>query len=220
MHYYDCPCDECRQASDSALYERLITLIERLEQELERPPVKEYERALQWLAGVCGSYDAVMALGTGPLRGEVPLPAEPRVAEVATLLRTLAADLFSPEMEVAFLRGLVLVWTLDPGAVLSPASASYVAAGVAWAIGEANGVVGSTGVTSPAIKRALGTPGGAAMYARPIRRALIGLWEWGDGGSRLAAYGDPSILTSSTRRALIRMRDRALAARELDREAA
>ena len=218
MHYYDCPCDECRRAGDSMLYERLIRLLERLEVEIDRPRPNEYESALAWLAGVCGSYDAVFALGTARLRGEVPLPSDPRVAEVAGLLRTLAADLFDAEMEVAFLRGLARVWEVDPGLVLAPVSAAYVAAGVSWAIGEANGLVGAgRRITSAAIKQALGTPGGAATYGRPIRRALTGLWEWRDSP---AAYGDPGLLTAATRRELIRVRDRALAARELDRTAA
>jgi len=228
MHYYDCPCDDCRRPDPDRLYERLLTVIERLEQELERPRVKEYERALAWLAAVCGGPDAVTALGVGPLTGPVTLPDDPRAGEVGALLCAVARDLFDAETEVAFLRALVRLWAHDPGLVRAPASPAYVAAGVAWAVGEANGAVGTDQpVTASRLKYALDTPSAPSTYARPIRRALGGLWQWQVDGStpgaplpRLAALGDPGLLTSRTRRQLVRVRDHALAARATDRAAA
>ena len=228
MHYYDCPCDECRQASDGALYERLITLIERLEAELDRPRIAEYDRALAWLASACGGHDAVLALTGAPLGGDVPLPLDARVAEVAQLLRGLAAEHFDAETEVAFLRCLARVWEIDPGLVTAPVLASYAATGVAWAVGEANGTVGSgRPMTAARLKQVLGVPSAPRVYARPIRRALTGPWEWrvetSDWSSTapdLETLGDSGLLTARTRQALIRVRDRALAARALDREAA
>ena len=226
MHYYDCPCDECRQVDNSALYKRLITLIERLERELQ-PPVKEYERALSWLEVVCGGRDALLAMTGAPLRGGVSLPDDPRVAETAGLLRTLAAKHFDEETEVAFLRCLAKVWEIDPGLVLAPVSAAYVAAGVAWCVGEANASVGTDRpMTSSRMKFVLDVPSAPSTYARPLRRALIGMWEWHD-PSRLSwprpelpPFGDPALLTSRTRKELIRVRDRALAAQQVDLAAA
>lgn len=228
MHYYDCPCDDCRRPDSDALYQRVLTVIERLEQELAQPRMKEYDRALQWLQAVCGGPAAVRTLDAAPLAGPVPLPEDERVVEVAGLLRTVADDFFDTEMQVAFLRGLARVWAVDPGLVTAPVSAAYVAAGVAWAVGEANGVVGADRrVTSSRLKYALETPGSPATYARPIRRALGGLWEWHiDRGwpapalPALAVLGHTDLLTARTRVQLIRVRDHALAARAEDREAA
>jgi len=232
MHYYDCPCDECRRPDSDALYQRVLHVIERLEQELDQPRMREYERALQWLESVCGGPDGVRALDTAPLRGPVPLPEDPRVLEVAGLLAKIAEDFFDAETGLAFRRGLSRVWSHDPGLVTAPVSAAYVAAGVAWAVGEANGVVGPEHrVTASRLKYALETPGPPATYARPIRRALRGPWEWrleqGTGHTGLAVSAPPlsalgylDLLTSRTRAQLVRVREHALAARAEDRAAA
>ncbi|WGL52833.1 hypothetical protein P5P86_03185 [Nocardioides sp. BP30] len=228
MHYYDCPCEDCRRPTSDALYQRVLTVIERLEQELERPRVKEYETALQWLQAVCGGPAAVRALDTVPLRGPVPLPEDRRVGEVSGLLRTVAAELFDTETEVAFLRALDRLWSLDPGLVAGPVAPAYVAAGVAWAVGEANGSVGTDRrVTSSRLKFALETPGAPSTYARPIRTALQGLWRWqvehtwpAPALPALSPLGHLDLLTSRTRVQLVRVREHALAARAEDRAAA
>lgn len=228
MHYYDCPCDDCRRPDGDALYQRVLTVIERLEQELERPKVKEYDKALQWLQAVCGGPGAVHALDTAPLLGPVSLPDDPRVAEVGALLRSVAAGFFDAETEVAFLRGLARVWSADPGLVTAPVSPAYVASGVAWTIGEANGLVGpDRRVTSSRLKYALETPGSPVTYARPIRAALKGLWDWhvertwpGPALPALGMLGHLDLLTSRTRAQLLRVREHALAARAEERAAA
>lgn len=227
MHYYDCPCDDCCRPDIDPLYQRVLHVIERLEQELAEPRIKEHERALQWLAAVCGGPDAVRALDTRPLRGPVALPDHPRVSEVTLLLQSVTAEFFDAETEVAFLRGLARVWAIDPGLVTAPVVAAYVASGVAWAVGEANGIVGAdTKLTSTRLKYALDTPSAPSTYARPIRRPLGGVWEWrveraGPAAAlpRLAALGHLDLLTSRTRAELVRVRDHALAARAEDREA-
>lgn len=231
MHYYDCPCDECRRPDDDALYQRVLHVIERLEQELDQPRVREYERALQWLESVCGGPDAVRALEADPLRGPVPLPDHPRVGEVAGLLTRIAEEFFDAETGLAFRRALARVWAHDPGLVTAPVAAAYVAAGVAWAVGEANGIVGADHrLTASRLKYALETPGTPSTYARPIRKALQGLWEWRpEQGARarlaaplpaLSALGHLDLLTSRTRAQLVRVREHALAARSEDRVAA
>jgi hypothetical protein len=228
MHYYDCPCDECRRSPEDMLYQRVLHVIERLEQELDRPRTKEYDRALQWLESVCGGPDAVRTLDATPLRGPVPLPDEDRVVEVAGLLATVAEDFFDAETGLAFRRGLARVWEIDPGLVTAPVSSAYVAAGVAWAVGEANGIVGADRrVTLSRLKYALETPGSPATYARPIRTALQGLWAWRvepawgtPSPPALTPLGDLRLLTSRTRAQLVRVREHALAARAADRAAA
>jgi hypothetical protein len=228
MHYYDCPCDDCRRPDTDPLHQRVLHVIERLEQELDRPRLKEYDRALQWLEAVCGGPDGVRALDAAPLRGPVTLPDDRRVGEVTGLLRKVADELFDVETELALQRGLARVWELDAGLVTAPVSAAYVAAGLAWTIGEANGVVGpDRRVTASRLKYALETPGPPSTYARPLRRALQGLWDWRVEQSRsgsalpgLSALGRLDLLTSRTRTELLRVREHALAARAEDREAA
>jgi len=228
MHYYDCPCDECRRPDQDALYERVLHVIERLEQELDQPRMREYERALQWLEAVCGGPDGVRALDATPLRGPVPLPDDARVLEVAGLLTRIAEEFFDAETALAFRRGLARVWAHDPGLVTAPVSAAYVAAGVVWAVGEANGIVGTDHrLTASRLKYALETPSTPGTYARPIRKALQGFWEWRlDQGARtwlaasmpsLSALGHLDLLTSRTRLQLVRVREHALAARAEDR---
>lgn len=231
MHYYDCPCDDCRRAENDTLFQRLLHVIERLEQELEQPHAKEYDRALRWLEAVCGGPDAVRALDAAPLRAPVPLPDDPRVAQVAGLLRKIAEQFFDAETELALRRALALVWAHDPGLVTAPVAASYVASGLIWVVGEANGVVGpDRQMTASRLRYALETPATPSTYARPIRAALRGPWEWqiADApGSRLArplpslgVLGHLDLLTARTRAQLVRVREHALAARAEDRAAA
>jgi hypothetical protein len=228
MHYYDCPCDDCRRPDTDALFQRVLHVIERLEQELARPSapaLKEYEKALQWLEAACGGPDGVRALDAAPLVGPVRLPEQPRVGEVSGLLDTVARDFFDAETALAFRQGLARVWAIDPGLVTAPVCASYVAAGLEWAIGEANGIVGpDRRVTSSRLKYALETPGSPSTYARPIRVALQGLWPWHSERSPLlpavTTLGHLDLLTSRTRAQLVRVRDHALAAQRADRRSA
>lgn len=225
MHYYDCPCDECRGPDTDTLFQRVLGVIERLEQELAHPPRKEYERALEWLEAACGGPAGVRALDTRPLTGPVVLAEDRRVGEVAGLLDGVARQFYDAETGWAFRHGLARVWEADPGLVAAPALPAYVAAGVAWAVGEANGVVGpDRRVTSSRLKYALEVPGSPATYARPIRAALRGLWPWhaerGPTTPAVTTLGHLDLLTSATRAQLVRVREHALAAREADRVAA
>jgi|GEM_PF-3660399 len=224
MHYYDCPCDECRTPDTDALFQRVLHVVERLEQKLARPApavTKEYEKALEWLEAACGGPVGVRSLDDAPLRGPIALPADARAREVAGMLDALAQELFDAETALALHRGLARVWEVDPGLVTAPAAAAYVAAGVTWAVGEANGIVGADRrVTSSRLKHALGTPAAPSVYARPIRTALRGLWPWEVERTwttpAVATLGHLDLLTSRTRAQLIRVRDHAWAARAAD----
>lgn len=225
MHYYDCPCDECRGPDTDTLFQRVLSVIERLEQELARPPLKEYERALAWLEAACGGPTGVRALDTRPLTGPVALPEDQRVREVAGLLDDVARQFYDAETGWAFRRALARVCEVDPDLVAASVLPAYVAAGVAWAVGEANGLVGpDRRVTSTRLKYALDVPGAPATYARPIRAALRGLWPWHTEHTPITpgvtTLGHLDLLTSATRAQLVRVREHALAAREADRAAA
>lgn len=228
MHYYDCPCDECRiGAPTDGLFQRVLDVVERLEQELRQPVTKEYDEALAWLGRVCGGHDAVLALDTEPLADAPPVPEGQRPEAVAALLDAVAAEFFDAEMGLAFRRALAAVWATDSGLVAGPASAAYVASGVAWTVGEANGLVGPQRlVTSTRLKHYLGTVSSPAVHARPIRRALGEDWAWQSCDPRwtwrirpepeLLALGRVDLLLGRTRERLVRVREHALGDRAAD----
>jgi hypothetical protein len=218
MHDYDCPCDTCRHDTPvQALFQRVLDVIERLETQLA-PVRREHDAALDWLAVACGGPRAVLALDDAPLAGPVALPGHPRVTAVATLLDTIAREWFDAELAVALRRGLGRLWSIAPVVVTSPASATYVASGVTWAVGRANGVVGpGTGLTGPQLKQFLDSPSLPTTHARPVIAALRGPWPWeaahASGATRLEPLGWPELLLGRTRAELIRVRDHALTAK-------
>lgn len=232
MHYYDCPCDDCRVSTPTGrLFQRVLDVVERLEQELQQPPIREYDEALAWLGRVCGGRDVVAALDTEPLADAPPLPPGQRPEAVAALLDAVAAEFFDVEMSHAFRRALAAVWAADQGLVTGPASPTYVASGIAWTVGEANGLVGQGhALTSARLKHYLNTVSSPAVYARPIRRALAEDWAWGPAEQRwgwrvhpepeLLALGRTDLLLGRTRQRLIRVREHALADRAADDHAA
>jgi hypothetical protein len=222
MHDYDCPCDDCRyDASADSLFQRVLDVIERLESQLQ-PTRREYDAALDWLAAACGGPQAVRALDAAPLTGPIALPRHPRVTAVATLLGTIAQEWFDEEFAIALRAGLARLWRISPVVVTSPASATYVASGVTWAVGRANGLVGpGTELSAAALKKFLDSPSLPTTHARPVVAALRGLWAW-EAADRRASFqleplGWPELLLGRTREQLIRVRDHALAAKEADR---
>lgn len=231
MHYYDCPCDECRISTPTdRLFQRVLDVVERLELELHHPPTKEYDEALAWLSRVCGGRDAVARLDAEPLADAPPVPAGQRPEAVAALLDAVAAEFFDIEMRHAFRRALTAVWTADQGLVTGPASPAYVASGVAWTVGEANGLVGQQRLlTSTRLKHYLNTVSSPVVYARPIRRALAEEWPWQASAPQsiwqvraepeLLALSRTDLLLGRTRQRLIRVREHALGDLAADRAA-
>lgn len=218
-------CSECQ-----ALLDRTVRILERFERVPERPA---HERALAWLDGVCGGRAAVLALSTEPLaEPDMPTGAgedQARLVATADLLDAVAARLFDEETGAAFLAALALMWQEDPAAVRRARTPAAVAAGLVWAVGQANGLVGEGRVTSRQVKDALALGRYPASYAEPVRAALRGMWSWADepwdpsgwGYARdpwrvpapaLTPLGHAGLLVSATRTRLIRVRDRALAA--------
>jgi hypothetical protein len=228
MHYYDCPCEDCRiGAPTDRLFERVLDVVERLERELARPATKEYDEALAWLSRICGGPDAVAALDAAPLADSPPAPDGQRPAAVAALLDAVATEFFDTEMRHAFRRALAAVWDTDRALVLAPVMPGYVASGIAWTVGEANGLVGAHHhLTATRLKLYLDTVSGPAVHARPIRRALGEEWIWrADEPRRGTPRSDPALivlgrtdlLVARTRARLVRVRDHALGERDADR---
>jgi hypothetical protein len=206
---------------------------ERFDRELRRPepepPVPTHERALRWLDDVCGGRDAVLALDGEPLVDdgrdlpEAPTrQAQSRLAAVAELLDAVAQQWFDAETSHALRTALRRVWEREPEVVLDAASAAHVAGGICWAVGKANAVFRPQGErTMGRVKEALALHSTISTYGKVVQRALVGYrdpssqgWWRPDDVPDLLALGHPDLLLGSVRRRLVRVRDRALEARD------
>ena len=178
---------------------------------------------LEWLEAVVGGSAALRQLVDGPVAEPEPMPetdtvVQRRVEETDLLLRDVAADLVNDDFGRALRQGLRRVWADERDHLLRPRSPALLAAGVCWVVGKANGVFGSSGVVTQArVAEALGV---AALTAagQPLRRVLADCWHSEparpDMAPDLLLLGRPELLTASTRRLLLRLRDRATAARD------
>lgn len=223
-------CFEC-----GSLVERALEVIERLENQLlrPRPPErKEHERALDWLASVCGGPAAVAALDDRPLTDEVDLPLvesasdRQRLEAVDELLGAAAERFFDPELGVAFRRALVRLWELEPLVVVGARPATQVAAGICHAVGSGNGLFGAKPLVRQVTLRDFFCVGQSlAVYSGPVVRTLRGFWPWHERPQPglwrrelpdLTALGYSDLLVARVRAQLIRVRDQALAAQAAD----
>jgi hypothetical protein len=110
-------------------------------------------------------------------------------------------------------RALVLVWEASPDTVRRARSAAALAGGVIWAVGKANDLFTRRGVTQSAVQRLLGLSSSISTLGPGIQRELRGFALFTGfrprGVPDLLPLGRPELLTSSTRRLLIAVRDRA-----------
>lgn len=192
------------------------------------PPRPAHEEVLEWLSAVCGGPAAVTALDAEPLvedGTDLPevehRPHRERLESVAELLDSVAGTLLGAEASFALRRGLLGVWEAEPQVVTGAATAAHAAGGLCWAVGKANGWYAGTGLTQTRVREALGL---ACPLSGPGRRAQVGLrgligqpldgWRahrWG--APDLLPLGRTDVLVGSTRTTLVRLRDRAEAAR-------
>lgn len=203
---------------------------DRFDRELQRPePVPPpWQQVLDWLADLCGGPAAVAALGAEPLDDAVDLPADTpdarsrgRLEATAELLDAVAERWFDDETAVALRRALLRVWDDDPDTVLLARSAAHLAGGLCWAVGKANGCFRPQGeLTMARVQESLALRSAISGYGTTVERALRGFrpvptvrWRRPLGVPDLLPLGVPGLLTSTTRERLVRLRDRALAAR-------
>jgi hypothetical protein len=206
---------------------------ERFDRELRRPEpepqVPTYERALRWLDDVCGGREAVLALEAGPLDDdgrdlpEAPTrQAQSRLAAVAELLDAVGQRWFDAETSHALRTALLTVWEREPEVVLDAATAAHVAGGICWAVGKANALFRPQGErTMGRVKEALALHTTISSYGKVVQRALVGyrdpssqVWWRPDDVPDLLALGHPDLLLGEVRRRLVRVRDRALEAKD------
>ena len=206
---------------------------ERFDRELHRPEpepqVPLHERALRWLDDVCGGRDAVLALEGEPLADdgrdlpEAPTPqAQSRLAAVAELLDAVAQRWFDAETSHALRTALLTVWEREPEVVTDAATAAHVAGGICWAVGKANALFRPQGErTMGRVKESLALHTTISTYGKVVQRALVGYrdpssqgWWRPDDVPDVLALGHPDLLVGEVRRRLVRVRNRALEARD------
>ncbi len=205
---------------------------DRFDRELRRPEpepqVPTHERALRWLDDVCGGREAVLLLDAEPLVDdgrdlpEAPTrQAQSRLAAVAELLDAVAQRWFEAETSRAFRNALLAVWEREPEVVLDAATAAHVAGGICWVVGKANALYKPQGErTMGRVKEALALHVTISTYGKVVQRALVGYRDpasmawWRPEGPELLPLGHPQLLLGQVRRRLVRIRERAIEARD------
>lgn len=186
------------------------------------PPPPPYAQAREWLACVCGGPDAVAALDDAPLDDDhIDLPPDlpdlrwrHRLESAAELVDSVTAALFDAEVGYACRHALLAVWAAEPEVVLGAPSVAQLVGGICWAVGKANGLYGPRGVrTQASVQEALGLRQAISTQGRRIELALRGLapsaprpYFWPTIPD-LLPLGRPDLLTSSTRRQLVQVRE-------------
>ena len=226
--------------SEEAAESRYADFARSLVQERQRveppapPEVPAHVQLLEWLDEQAGGRAALLALSAEPLTDEgteVPeadrSPDRQRLVAVAGLLDGCTATLLHlEEWGNACRRALTLLWETDREAITQASSAAQIAAGIVWAVGKANGWFPASGqaiCTQSALRDHFGLIPYASAYGKSVQRVLRALWPtasrpWGRGRLTtpdLDPLGRPDLLTASTRRTLIRLRDQALASERI-----
>ena len=208
---------------------------DRFDRELARPvpsppPPPAWQRVLDWLASVCGGAAAVLALTVEPLTDDgCDLPTETpdesarsRLEATAELLDAVAARWFDAEMAIAFRRALLHLWAEEPETVRQARTAAHLAGGICWAVGKANGSYRPQGdLRMGRVQESLALSSAISGYGGTVRRALVGFrdldrprWWRPDSVLTLEPLGLPDLLASPVRERLVRLRDRAITARD------
>jgi hypothetical protein len=204
---------------------------EQLDSERERPAAPPaprrlpHDSAFDWLDSLVGGRIALEALTDDPLPAspllrvdDLSLASRHRVEAVTRALGVLT-ELFDAETGRALKTVLAALWEEDRDVVLNAKSAAQVAGGICWLVGRANDLYGKDKVTQQAVQKQIGLKTTISSFGSTVHRALRGLqptyverpWSQRD----LLATGRAEFLTSTTRRRLIRLRDQAVAAREI-----
>jgi hypothetical protein len=187
------------------------------------PPVPVHQRVLEWLDAMVGGRDALMSLDDARadawFEPDPDLPRSQRelLASVVELIDVAARALHDGESSAVLHAALRELWEVDPEAVLRAGAPARIVGGLCWLVGKANGLFGVGGtITQTHVKDVIGCPTTLSIAGQALRPALAGFWP--DPGRPcsslpdLLPLGRRSLLTSATRRRLIRFREQALAA--------
>ena len=189
------------------------------------PPRPAHERVLPWLDAVAGGRKALESLTDEPLTDPPPVALDSEAAQVtydaaADLVARVAGELFRDDEVRAAARHLLhRVWDTEPELLGGRRTVAQVVGGLFWVVGRANALFGqSPTVRMKDVQRALwlkqplGDTG--PLVEQCVRRLVLEPVERPAQFPRLHAVGDPLLLTSATRREVIRWRDHAFEARE------
>ncbi len=182
---------------------------------------------LAWLDEQAGDRDCLMALTGDALTDALTdVPETDRACDhqrllaVAELLDGCANVLLRhEEWGNACRRALPVLWETDSQVLTQAPSAAHAAAGIVWALGKANGWFPASGYsicTQSTLRDHFGLTAYASAYGKTVQGALrVSLparlhWDWRRSTPDLVALGRPDLLTATTRRTLIRLRDQAL----------
>ena len=187
---------------------------------VQPPPLPRHVQALEWLDGVAGGRQELLAMTASPVAlprlGDHLDPVADEAWLVADELLTdlresmLAADLAAPLREC-----LLLVRERLPE-LAERTGPARLAAGVAWVVGKANAAIGPEGpVTQVRIADHLGTTSlnacGTQVLGHVRRLGWVGARPWDSAAPALLPVGRVELLSASVRRDLVELRDRSLA---------
>lgn len=183
------------------------------------PPRPAHEQALDWLCGLVGGPDALDALTDATTADPEPPtfggPEDVAAYDaVAGHLDRVGRLFFDEDANRVLAHALGSLWSRDPGTVRGPAPAQQTAGGLVWVVGRANGLFGG-GLTQTAVQRELWLEGSLATAGQPVARVLRGIDLYGGTRPRdapdLRGFANAALLTTATRRTVIRWRDQARA---------
>lgn len=198
------------------------------------PPVRSapapprHQLVLQWLDGVVGGREALLALGDDPTaEPERPRFADPREQEayagVEAAIRRVAGSLLDADAQRVLHAALALLWREAPQQVTGALTPAAVAGGLFWVVGKANGLFG-VGLTQQQVQRELWLKQQLHSSGQAVARQLRGIDLHGTGRPRecpdVMSFARVELLTAHTRRALMAWRDQALAEEHAGTDAA
>ncbi|WP_345751847.1 hypothetical protein [Microbacterium rhizophilus] len=207
--------DRLTARSLEAVDELEDALLDLLELDDEAPAGGDHELTL--LAARVGGRRHLDALDAVPMTRVVPdhrgldERARAGVERVRALIERACGELFAdPELAISATRIADLLADTDPR-LFAKGKPELAAAAIAWIAGTANDAFAPAGAADPAALMAtLGLRGGTPAARAGAYLAALGVGD-PESWPSLPALGDPSLLTSRTRRDLIRRRDEARA---------
>lgn len=184
-------------------------------------PRPAFEVTLEWLHALVGGPDALPTLSVDP-HPAPRAPTLPDLADAGQVHETVSQQLerateahFGAEVGRILQDALGILWERDPEGTAGRAP-NRTAAGLCWVVGRANHLF-TGGITQTEVARTLWVRSALSSAGPTVLRCLREVWLHDPGrppgAPDLLPTGDTRLLTSPTRRELVRWRDAAERAR-------
>jgi hypothetical protein len=183
------------------------------------PQRPAHDEVLEWLDGLVGGREALLALTDEPATPRPPTfdDAEQGAVylAVADLLDRVAEQFFDEEVARTFEVAQWTLWQRRPTFFTPAHPANATAGGLCWVVGRANGLF-TGGLTQMTVQRELWLRSTLSTVGQRVAPVLRGVTL--TRGRRpaqapdLMGFADAALLTPTTRRTLLHWRDQALAA--------